>query len=37
MTDFPTDMTAKLKAGGEEGIKIFLGMARILRTNAGND
>ena len=36
MTDFSTDMTQKLKAGGEEGIKIFLGMARMLRANAGN-
>jgi hypothetical protein len=36
MTDFPTEMTQKLKAGGEEGIKIFLGMARMLRANSGN-
>ena len=36
MTDFSTEMTQKLKAGGEEGIKIFLGMARISRTNSGN-
>src|SRR5262245_6973448 len=36
MADFPTDMTQKLKAGGEEGIKVFIGMARIMRANAGN-
>jgi len=36
MADFSTEMTQKLKAGGEEGIKIFLGMARIVRTNSGN-
>jgi hypothetical protein len=36
MNDFSTDMTQKLQAGGEEGIKIFLGMARIMRTNSGN-
>jgi hypothetical protein len=36
MTDFSTEMTQKLKAGGEEGIKIFLGMARMLRANSGN-
>jgi hypothetical protein len=36
MADFPTDMTQKLRAGGEEGIKIFLGMARMVRENSGN-
>ena len=36
MTDFSTEMTQKLKAGGEEGFKIFLGMARLLRKNSGN-
>ena len=36
MADFSTEMTQKLKAGGEEGIKIFLGMARMLRANSGN-
>ena len=36
MSDFSTEMTQKLKAGGEEGIKFFLGMARMLRANSGN-
>jgi len=36
MTDFPTEMTEKLRAGGEEGIRIFLGMARMVRENSGN-
>jgi hypothetical protein len=36
MADFPSDMTQKLRAGGEEGIKIFLGMARMVRENSGN-
>jgi hypothetical protein len=36
MSDFQTEMTEKLKAGGEEGIKVFLGMARIMRENSGN-
>lgn len=36
MTDFPSEMTQKLKAGGEEGIGVFLGMARIVRETSGN-
>ena len=36
MADFSTEMTETLKAGGEEGIKVFLGMARIMRDNSGN-
>jgi hypothetical protein len=36
MSDWPTEMVQKLKEGGEEGIKIFLGMARMMRANSGN-
>jgi len=36
MMDFPSDMTQKLRAGGEEGIGVFLGMAKIVRANSGN-
>ena len=36
MADFQTEMTQKLRAGGEEGIRIFLGMSKLVRKNSGN-
>jgi len=36
MPDFQTEMTQKLRAGGEEGIRIFLGMSKLVRKNSGD-
>jgi hypothetical protein len=36
MTDFPTEMTPKTQDGWRRRDQDFLGMARMLRANAGN-